>query len=287
MAKGPKIAFISLEFQNIFFAPTGLWWSSGRSSRGCQANSSPRAASGWPRPASQPPRPPAPPEGKCCHHLHLTAILHLRYEVAVLRQEVILNVLERHEAGCARVLARPVTRDRHVTTRGLVLEPQLRPGLAEPEHHTADLAFPNTQDTDLRLHPAAWYRQWTRVRVPGTDPAWEKYFNHLNQFRIDIGRIHGEDVSITIKRANVQWQPRIKFRSVAAHLHIQGGWYYVTSCGQAWWIYPNIQCLLEYTYLSLFSYYNWVPCLFGLILLSIISPKAVDQKGFQLWISSC
>ena len=64
----------------------------------------------------------------------------------MLRQEVILNVLERHEAGCARVLARPVTRDRHVTTRGLVLEPQLRPGLTEPEHHTgADPAFLNTQ----------------------------------------------------------------------------------------------------------------------------------------------
>ena len=89
----------------------------------------------------------------------------------MLHQEVILNVLERHEAGCARVLPRPVTRDRHVTTRGLVLEPQLRPGLAEPEHHTNDLAFLNTQDTDLRLHPAAWYRQWTRVRVPRTDPA--------------------------------------------------------------------------------------------------------------------
>ena len=32
-----------------------------------------------------------------------------------------------------RVLARPVARDRHVATRGLVLQPQLRPGLAEPE----------------------------------------------------------------------------------------------------------------------------------------------------------
>ena len=65
----------------------------------------------------------------------------------MLRQEMILNVLERHEAGCARVLARPVTRDRHVTTRGLVLEPQLRPGLTEPEHRTgADLAFLNTQE---------------------------------------------------------------------------------------------------------------------------------------------
>ena len=90
----------------------------------------------------------------------------------MLRQEVILNVLERHEAGCARVLARPVTRDRHVTTRGLVLEPQLRPGLAEPEHRAgADLEFLNTQGHHLRLHPAAWYRQWTRVRVPGTEPA--------------------------------------------------------------------------------------------------------------------
>ena len=60
-------------------------------------------------------------------------ILHLGHEVTVLRQEVVLNVLERHVSRPARVLARPVTRDRHVATRGLVLEPQLRPGLAEPE----------------------------------------------------------------------------------------------------------------------------------------------------------
>ena len=28
----------------------------------------------------------------------------------------------------------------------------------------------------LRLHPAAWYRQGTRVRVPGIEPAWKIYF---------------------------------------------------------------------------------------------------------------
>ena len=60
-------------------------------------------------------------------------IRHLGHEVTVLRQEVVLNVLERHVSRPARVLARPVTRDSHVATRGLVLEPQLRPGLAEPE----------------------------------------------------------------------------------------------------------------------------------------------------------
>lgn len=66
------------------------------------------------------------------HHL-LALLLHLGYEVTVHRQEVILNVPECHVFRCARVLARPVTRDCHVATRGLVLEPQLRPGLAEPE----------------------------------------------------------------------------------------------------------------------------------------------------------
>ena len=41
---------------------TSWWWFSVRSTRGCQASSSPRAAWGWPHPVWPPPRPPAPPE---------------------------------------------------------------------------------------------------------------------------------------------------------------------------------------------------------------------------------
>ena len=98
-------------------------------------------------------------------------ILHLGYEVTVHRQEVILNVPECHVFRCARVLARPVTRDCHVETRGLVLEPQLRPGLTEPGLYTSFSISKIHRLAHLRLHPAAWYRQGTRVRVPGIEPA--------------------------------------------------------------------------------------------------------------------
>ena len=150
---------------------TSWWWFSVRSTRGCQANSSPRAAWGWPRPVWPPPRPPAPPEhnGWLSWSAVRVAIPNLRYKVAVLRQEVILYVLESHVSRCTRVLARPVTRGRHVATRGLVLEPQLRPGLAEPRQMSGCLLL-NILRGHLRLHPAAWYRQWTRPRVPLAAP---------------------------------------------------------------------------------------------------------------------
>ena len=74
-----------------------------------------------------------PRDGLGQPHNLLFLLLHLSHEVAVLRQEMLLNVLERHVSRYTRVLTSPVTRDCHVATRGLVLKPQLRPALTEPE----------------------------------------------------------------------------------------------------------------------------------------------------------
>ena len=58
----------------------------------------------------------------------LAALLHAPHRVPVLGQQVALGPPQRH--GATRVPG-PVAAHRHVAARGLVLQPQLRPGLRE------------------------------------------------------------------------------------------------------------------------------------------------------------
>ena len=214
MAKGPKTWFCVIFFYDFFFCSP-------------DDDDSRAEAPEVVRPTRLPVQ---PRDGLGQPHRLLALLLHLRHEVAVLRPEVLLDVLEWHVSRGTRVLTRPVTRDRHVATRGLVLQPQLRPGLAEPEAAASRLVAAVDQGSSPQ--------SWDRLR---NEFFFVTFIQRMSQMHTGV---KNSDNRNNLRRRCFnfsQWEidnnckmkqsPMITLVQIT-RLFINDGWYNLTSCGQ-------------------------------------------------------